>query len=127
MCSPKPDIKGDVGPADALYIAEVPKPVPKGAQALVRIKAFGINRADVMQRNGEYPVPPQAGKILGLEFSGVIEAFGADHETSFKIGDEVFGLAYGGRCRVEQFETEILMLYRGICRVYRGVHAHANP
>ncbi|OCL14333.1 quinone oxidoreductase putative [Glonium stellatum] len=90
------DIKGDVGSAEALYITDIPKPHPKGAQALVRVKAFGINRADIMQRDGEYPAPPQAGRILGLEFAGVIETLGEDHETSFKIGDEAFGLVYGG-------------------------------
>nr|WOD46117.1 hypothetical protein [Trichoderma atroviride] len=91
------DIKGDIGPAEALYMAEIPKPVPKEAQALVRVKAFGLNRADIMQRDGEYPVPPWAGKIMGLEFSGIIEALGENSEPSFKVGDEVFSLTYGGK------------------------------
>jgi NADPH:quinone reductase-like Zn-dependent oxidoreductase len=90
------DIKGGVGPAEALHITEIPKPIPREGQALVQIKAFGINRADIMQRNGEYPVPPQAGKILGLEFAGIIEALGQNDETTFRVGDEVFGLSYGG-------------------------------
>lgn len=51
---------------------------------------------DLLQREGKYPLPPQAGPILGVEFSGTIEEFGEDAEKSFKIGDEVFGLAYGG-------------------------------
>jgi NADPH:quinone reductase-like Zn-dependent oxidoreductase len=91
-----PDITSGIGPAEALYMTEIPKPSPKETQALVRVKAFGVNRADVMQRNGEYPVPPQAGKILGLEFAGIIEAFGDSPGTEFRIGDEVFGLTYGG-------------------------------
>ncbi|KAM0471225.1 hypothetical protein ACHAPX_009405 [Trichoderma viride] len=90
------DIKGDIGPAESLYITEIPKPVPKEAQALVKVKAFGLNRADIMQRDGEYPVPPWAGKIMGLEFSGIIEELGENSEPSFKVGDEVFSLAYGG-------------------------------
>jgi threonine dehydrogenase-like Zn-dependent dehydrogenase len=49
-----------------------------------------------MQRNGQYPVPPQGGNIMGVEFAGVIEEFGKDQKSSFKIGDEVMGLAYGG-------------------------------
>jgi NADPH:quinone reductase-like Zn-dependent oxidoreductase len=98
------DIKGDVGPADALYFAEVPKPVPKDAQALVRIKAFGINRTDIMQRDGQYPVPSQGGKIMGVEFAGLIEQLGEGHKTSLKIGDEVFGLAYGGSSCSTQFK-----------------------
>ena len=51
---------------------------------------------DLMQREGQYPVPPQAPSTLGVEFSGVIESFGNDAERGFKAGDEVFGLAYGG-------------------------------
>ena len=51
---------------------------------------------DLSQRMGQYPIPPQAPKTLGVEFSGTIESFGSDAEHGFKIGDEVFGLAYGG-------------------------------
>jgi NADPH:quinone reductase-like Zn-dependent oxidoreductase len=51
---------------------------------------------DLLQREGHYPLPPQAGPIMGVEFSGVIESFGSDPEHGFSIGDEVFGLAYGG-------------------------------
>jgi NADPH:quinone reductase-like Zn-dependent oxidoreductase len=51
---------------------------------------------DLTQRAGNYPVPPQASKILGVEFSGTIEELGADKKGSFDVGDEVFGLAYGG-------------------------------
>lgn len=60
---------------------------------------FGINRMDITQREGRYQVPPQAGKILGVEFSGIIEQLGDmdPDDESFKVGDEVFGLAYGGR------------------------------
>ncbi|KAL8688940.1 MAG: hypothetical protein Q9218_005265 [Villophora microphyllina] len=89
------------GPASALYITTIPIPRPKATDALVRIKAFGLNRMDLLQREGRYPVPPQAPTTLGVEFSGVIESFGSDDargtgEEAFKVGDEVFGLAYGG-------------------------------
>ncbi|EHY58234.1 hypothetical protein HRR83_004908 [Exophiala dermatitidis] len=91
------DIQGGKGPVSALFInSETPKPVPKGSQALVKVKAFGLNRMDLLQREGKYPVPPQAPKTLGVEFSGTIESFGSEPERGFKIGDEVFGLAYGG-------------------------------
>ncbi|KAF2753829.1 putative quinone oxidoreductase [Pseudovirgaria hyperparasitica] len=90
------EIKNGKGNADSLYHTDVPKPTPKGSEALVKIKAFGLNRMDLLQREGQYPVPPQASKILGVEFSGVIESFGGDAERGFKVGDEVFGLAYGG-------------------------------
>jgi len=63
----------------------------------VKVKAFGLNRMDLLQREGMYPVPPQAPKTLGVEFSGTIESFGKDAEKGFKVGDEVFGLAYGGQ------------------------------
>ena len=66
---------------------------------------------DLLQRNGQYPLPPQASKILGVEFSGVVESVGSgssggggggggdiDDYGQFKPGDEVFGLAYGGVC-----------------------------
>ena len=85
-----------MGNADALFIAEMPKPQPKDTDAIVKIKAFGLNRMDLLQREGRYPVPPQAPKTLGVEFSGTIESFGKNPESDFNIGDEVFGLAYGG-------------------------------
>ncbi|KAK4985582.1 hypothetical protein LTR66_008126 [Elasticomyces elasticus] len=94
------DIKGGTGPATALFINDsTPKPTPSPTQALIRVKAFGLNRMDLLQREGRYPVPPQAPKTLGVEFSGVIEELGSKaHEghEDWKKGDEVFGLAYGG-------------------------------
>jgi len=91
------DIKGGGGPAEALFISDsIPKPTAETGQALVKIKAFGLNRMDLLQRAGNYPVPPQAGPILGVEFSGTIETLGPDVKEQFKVGDEVFGLAYGG-------------------------------
>lgn len=92
------DIKGGSGPISAMFInAETPKPTPSPQQALVKIKAFGLNRMDLIQREGHYPLPPQAGPIMGVEFSGTIVSFGSpEHCRGFKEGDEVFGLAYGG-------------------------------
>ena len=90
------DIKGGTGPASSLFINNISKPKPLGSQALVKVKAFGLNRMDLLQREGKYPLPPQAGPILGVEFSGTIESFGNEPERGFKEGDEVFGLAYGG-------------------------------
>ena len=59
---------------------------------------------DLLQREGWYPLPPQAPKTLGVEFSGVVQRVekergdesGEGGEEGFKVGDEVFGLAYGG-------------------------------
>jgi len=92
------DIHGGKGGIDALYINDqtaVPKPT--ATQALVKVKAFGLNRMDLLQREGMYPLPPQAPSTLGVEFSGTIVSFGSsEHERGFKEGDAVFGLAYGG-------------------------------
>lgn len=65
-------------------------------QAVVKIKAFGLNRMDLLQRMGMYPLPPHAPITMGVEFSGTIEDI-QDPNSGFKIGDEVFGLAYGGK------------------------------
>ncbi|KAL0939796.1 zinc-binding dehydrogenase [Colletotrichum truncatum] len=91
------DIKGGRGPKENLFInADTPKPTPSEGEVLVKIKAFGINRMDQIQRLGDYPLPPQAPKTLGVEFSGKIESFGPGDRGTFKEDDEVFGLAYGG-------------------------------
>ncbi|CAE6368883.1 unnamed protein product [Rhizoctonia solani] len=81
--------------ADDLYIGERPKPTPDSKEVLVKIVAFGINRMDIMQRKGGYPVPPGASDILGVEFSGTIEELGSE-VSGFTVGQEVIGLAYGG-------------------------------
>lgn len=76
----------------------MPTPTPAEGQALVKVRAFGINRMDILQRHGKYPLPPQAPDTLGVEFSGTIDSFGpgAEGNHGFHAGDEVFGLAYGG-------------------------------
>jgi NADPH:quinone reductase-like Zn-dependent oxidoreductase len=105
LTCPSPDIKptpkGEKVPASALYInPETPIPeLHSATHALVHVKAFGLNRMDLMQRQGVYPLPPQAPKTMGVEFSGVIVKLGPGTRTegeSYKVGDEVFGLAYGG-------------------------------
>ena len=62
---------------------------------LIKVKAAGLNRADIAQKNGLYPPPPGASEILGLECSGIIEAVGTK-VTSKKPGDEVIALLAGG-------------------------------
>lgn len=90
------DIKNKTGPATSLYITEASKPTADKGEAIVKIKAFGLNRMDLLQREGHYPLPPQAGPILGVEFSGTVESLGESTKDGFKVGDEIFGLAYGG-------------------------------
>ncbi|KAG9250503.1 uncharacterized protein F5Z01DRAFT_370809 [Emericellopsis atlantica] len=89
------DIKGGKGSAEDLFINSIEKPKVTPGNAIVKIKAFGINRMDIIQRVGRYPLPPQAPSTLGVEFSGTIESVG-DNDHGFKNGDAVFGLAYGG-------------------------------
>lgn len=89
-------IKDGKGPAANLHITDIERPKAKNAQALVRVRAFGLNRMDLLQREGQYPVPPQISSTLGVEFSGVIEELADQSEGSFHKGDAVFGLAYGG-------------------------------
>jgi NADPH:quinone reductase-like Zn-dependent oxidoreductase len=92
------DIRGGKGPASSLFLSEsTPKPVPGPGEVLVKVKYFGLNRMDLGQRAGNYPIPPQASHILGVEFSGIIEEAEPDENDSFNVGDEVFGLAYGGK------------------------------
>ncbi|KDQ16079.1 hypothetical protein BOTBODRAFT_31154 [Botryobasidium botryosum FD-172 SS1] len=88
-------VKDGKGPSENLYIGEAEKPKVGDGQVLVKIIAFGLNRMDIIQREGEYPVPPGTTPILGVEFSGNIVEIGSG-VGSWKIGDEVMGLAYGG-------------------------------
>lgn len=89
-------IKDGKGPAENLYIGEVERPVPRRGEVLVKIKAFGLNRMDIMQRNGGYPLPPGAPDTLGVEFSGTVAELGEGAGAKVQRGDEVIGLALGG-------------------------------
>jgi NADPH:quinone reductase-like Zn-dependent oxidoreductase len=74
-------IKGGKGSADNFSIEDnVPDPVATRNRILVRIHSFGLNRMDIMQREDRYSYPllPESGKILGVEFSGIVEAMGAE-------------------------------------------------
>ena len=59
-----------------------------------QIKAFGLNRLDILQREGRYPAPPGASPILGVEFAGVVTELGPG-VTEWSVGDEVLGLTKG--------------------------------
>lgn len=75
--------------------AERAVPVPSGQQVLVRVAAAGVNRPDVMQRQGLYPPPPGASDIPGLEIAGTVVAVG-DEVEHVRIGDAVCALVTGG-------------------------------
>ena len=78
-----------------LIITKANKPVPRDNEILIKIKAAGLNRADIAQKNGLYPPPPGASEVLGLECSGVVESVGKDVKSK-KPGDEVMALLGGG-------------------------------
>jgi len=91
------DITG-YGGTDVLRLGERPVPVPGAGALLICVAASGVNRPDVLQRLGNYPVPPGASDILGLEVAGVI-AQGDPAELAaagFKLGDRVCALVAGG-------------------------------
>ena len=83
------------GGPEVLEVIERPRPVPGAGEMLVRVHAAGINRPDVMQRQGNYPPPPGASDVLGLELAGVVESLGADVRR-FKAGDRVMALVHSG-------------------------------
>lgn len=74
---------------------EHPTPEPKPDELLVKIEATALNRADLLQKSGNYPVPDGASPILGLEMAGRVEKTG-EEVTQFEEGDLVFGLLAGG-------------------------------
>ncbi|KIL67728.1 hypothetical protein M378DRAFT_22430, partial [Amanita muscaria Koide BX008] len=88
-------VKDGAGPADNLYIGEVPTPIPKTGEVLIKINAFGLNRMDISQREGKYLPPPGSSSILGVEFSGIIVDLGP-LVSGWKVDDEVLGLTGGG-------------------------------
>ena len=83
------------GPSEALQIATRPVPAPGAGEILIRVAAAGVNRADTMQRRGNYPPPPGASDILGLEVSGTVAAVG-EGVSDPAVGDEVCALLTGG-------------------------------
>jgi putative PIG3 family NAD(P)H quinone oxidoreductase len=83
------------GGPDVLKLSEVPDPVAGPGEALVEVTAAGVNRADIMQRQGLYPPPPGAPPYPGLECSGRVVALG-EGTAGWKVGDEVCALLGGG-------------------------------
>ena len=86
------------GEADVLELREVSRPTPAPGEILVRVATSGINRADILQRHGRYPVPAGYPEdILGLEYSGVVEASGPEVPDELgATGREVMGITGGG-------------------------------
>jgi NADPH2:quinone reductase len=88
------EAKGAGGP-EVLVPGEHPVPVPGSREVLIKVEAAGINRPDVLQRQGNYPPPKGASDLLGLEVAGEVAVLGPG-ATRFKEGDPVCALVNGG-------------------------------
>jgi NADPH:quinone reductase len=89
---------GAPGGPQALRLTERPEPVAGAGEALIRVAAAGVNRPDVLQRRGKYPVPPGVTDIPGLEVAGTIVEGDLDAlaAAGFAVGDRVCALLAGG-------------------------------
>ncbi len=83
------------GGVDKLVMAEVPRPEPRADELLVRVRAAGVNRADILQREGKYPPPKGVGPVLGLEMAGEVVEVGPNC-SGWRSGDRVCALLPGG-------------------------------
>jgi NADPH2:quinone reductase len=83
------------GGPEVLKPVERPVPAPKAHEILIKVAAAGVNRPDVLQRQGHYPVPPDASDLPGLEVAGEVAAAGASAKM-WKVGDKVCALVHGG-------------------------------
>lgn len=84
------------GGPEVLEVRSVPTPTPSADYVLVRIRAAGVNRADILQRRGHYPAPPGSPQdIPGMEFAGEVAASGPDAHM-WRVGQRVFGIAAAG-------------------------------
>ena len=88
------EINGNGGP-EVLRLTERPMPVPGAGEVLIAVAAAGVNRPDVLQRLGEYPPPPGASDIPGLEVAGRVAAIGLG-VGRLEVGDAVCALVTGG-------------------------------
>lgn len=83
------------GGPEVLRAVERPRPSPGTEDVLIKVGGAGLNRPDVMQRQGKYPPPPGASDIPGLEIAGTVVAVGAN-VSAWREGDEVCALVAGG-------------------------------
>ncbi|MEQ1870189.1 MAG: NAD(P)H-quinone oxidoreductase [Vicinamibacterales bacterium] len=85
----------DFGGPEVLTLVERPAPSPRAGEVLIRVEAAGVNRPDVLQRQGRYPPPADASDLPGLEVSGTIAALGTG-VTGWRMADRVCALVNGG-------------------------------
>lgn len=87
------------GAAEEMYVGEAPRPVPGPGEVLIKVHVSGVNRPDVSQREGNYPPPPGASELMGLELAGEIvggDLEHADNRHGFTLGSRVCALVAGG-------------------------------
>ena len=106
------------GPPEVLKSADRPKPSPKPNEILIKVAAAGVNRPDVLQRTGNYPVPKGASDLPGLEVAGVVESKGSQ-VTLWKEGDPVCALVHGGGYAEYCVAPEVQALAVGMMRPRR--------
>ena len=83
------------GAPDVLELREVETPSPRPGEVLIKVAAAGVNRADLLQRQGHYPPPRGASDIIGMEVSGTVAEVG-DEVTGWAVGDPCIALLAGG-------------------------------
>ncbi|MFS0885949.1 NAD(P)H-quinone oxidoreductase [Aeromicrobium sp. 179-A 4D2 NHS] len=83
------------GGPESLVVAEVPDPQAGPGEVVIAVASAGVNRADLLQRQGHYPPPPGTTDVIGLECAGVVEAVG-EGVSDLRVGDEVCALLAGG-------------------------------
>jgi len=88
-------LPGRFGGPEVLEIGEVDEPEAGDGRVLIKVEATTVNRADTVQRQGNYPPPPGESELLGLEVAGTIAALGPD-VTEYAVGERVMTLVGGG-------------------------------
>ncbi|GAB3148145.1 NAD(P)H-quinone oxidoreductase [Microbacterium neimengense] len=83
------------GPPDVLHLVRVDRPEPGPREVRIEVSAAGVNNADLLERRGHYPVPPDSPPGLGLEVAGIVTALGSE-VTEWRLGDRVCALVAGG-------------------------------
>ena len=111
------------GDLDSMQLSqEEPVPSPGDGQLLVKVHTAALNRMDLLQRKGTYPVPADASPILGVEVAGTVEAVGPATAGRFQVGDRVMSLLQAGanpNLGDEQFQHTALHL--AVCSLYPAV------
>src|SRR5216117_3126070 len=107
---------------DGIGVLEVESPsTPMADRVRVRVRAAGLNRADILQRRGHYPAPPGYPQdIPGMEFAGEVEALGKD-ARAWQFGDRVFGITAVAR------KPNMLPCRKTLSRAFRKIWTGLRP